>query len=76
MAGEYWDAGYFKKTKNDKTFFVKCGSAKQNEDGSFRVYLDAYPLPGEYGVVLDIKPQRERSGGSRPASSSSDDAPW
>lgn len=72
---EYWDAGYFKKTKNDKTFFVKCGSAKPNEDGGFRIYLDALPLAGEYGVVLDIKPQRERSGGSR-QSSGSEDAPW
>ena len=61
---DYLDAGYFKKTKTGKTFFVRCGSAKVNDNGETQVYLDAYPLAGEYGVVLVIKPKQDRDGGS------------
>ncbi len=57
---DYWEAGYFKKTKTGKNFFIKCGSAKQNDNGGFTVYLDSYPLAGEFGVTLNINPPRDR----------------
>lgn len=54
---DYFDCLMFKKTKNDKTFAVRLGSAKKRDDGGFNVYLDALPPGGEFAIV----PQRDRT---------------
>lgn len=57
MNSDYFDCVIFKKTKNDKTFAVRIGSAKQRDDKGFQVYLDALPPDGQFCIV----PQRERA---------------
>jgi hypothetical protein len=60
---DYFDCILFKKTKNDKTFAVKIGSAKKRDDGGFQVYLDALPTgDGSFAIV----PQKARE--TRPPS--------
>lgn len=55
---EYFDCILFKKTKNDKTFAVKLGTAKKRDDGGFNVYLDALPTgDGSFAIV----PQRDKA---------------
>lgn len=41
------------RPKSDGTgsFWVRVGSAFQNDNGKIMVYLDAYPLPDKEGVV-------------------------
>ena len=70
---EYWDVGTWKETKSGKNFFTKLGSATQNEDGGWTIFLDALPLPGSKGGCrMTIKPPRQR-----PAQSDADpDAPF
>jgi len=58
---EYWDCIRFVKTKNDKTKAVRLGSAKQRDDGSWSVYLDALPPDGQFAIV----PQRKREGADK-----------
>lgn len=54
----YFDCIIFKKTKADKTFAVRIGSAKKRTtDEGFNVYLDALPPSGEFVIV----PQREKT---------------
>jgi hypothetical protein len=65
MAGDYWEVGQWKKTPNDKNFFVKLGTAKQKDDGGFYVDLDALPLSrpdnnGNLRCSIVIQPQREK----------------
>lgn len=67
---DYFDCLMFKKTKNDKTFAVRLGSAKKRDDGGFNVYLDALPPGGEFAIV----PQRDRQP-ARQAEPSKWDAP-
>lgn len=68
---QYWDCIIFKRTKADKIFPVRIGSAKPRTDGQgFNIYLDALPPNGEFAVV----PQRERKV-TRQAEPSNWDAP-
>lgn len=59
---EYFDCIIFKKTKADKTFAVRIGSAKKRtSDEGFNVYLDALPLgDGQFAIV----PQKARGKGN------------
>ncbi len=54
---ERWEIVCFKKTKNDKTFAVRLGSASKRDDGGFWLNLDALPH-GEGSVA--IVPPREK----------------
>jgi hypothetical protein len=66
MAGKRWDC-ITPRPKNDGTsFWVRIGSAFQNDNGKIMVYLDAYPLPDKEGVCKillseprDSRPQAE-----------------
>lgn len=70
---DYFDCVLFKKTKNDKTFAVKLGSAKKREDGGFNVYLDALPTgDGSFSIV----PQRPRAAASKVNQATDDETPW
>jgi len=59
---EYMEVLSWKKTKSDKNFAVRIGSAKKLENGNIAVYLDALPIPGPDGCQLTIAPKRERNG--------------
>lgn len=60
---DYFDCIAFKKTKNDKTFAVRLGSAKKRDDGGFNVYLDAFPVgDGSFSIV----PQRDKKSEADP----------
>lgn len=51
----------FKKTKNDKVFAVKLGTAVKRDDGGFAAWLDALPAPGPSGSYeIQIVAPRER----------------
>lgn len=55
------DVIQFKKTKNDKTYAVKLGSATPNKNGDgFNIYLDAMPASVNGQFQFSIVPQRER----------------
>lgn len=38
------------RDKGGKTYWMKIGSAFTNRDGSFNVYLDAYPANGKLQI--------------------------
>jgi len=57
---DYWDVVHFKKTKSDKTFAVKLGSAKQQQNGGWALYLDAMPAAVDGQYLLNITPPREQ----------------
>lgn len=54
------DVGQWRKSKNDKDFFVRLGSAITLKNGNIAIYLDALPMPGPDGCQLTIQPPRER----------------
>ena len=41
---------YTIKSREDKNYWIKIGSAFVNKDGSLQVYLDAMPLSGELNI--------------------------
>jgi hypothetical protein len=41
---------YTIKTRGEKNYWVKIGSAFVNKDASLNVYLDAMPLSGELNI--------------------------
>lgn len=51
----------FKKTKNDKVFAVKLGTALPRDDGGFTAWLDAIPAPGPSGSyeIQIVKPREK-----------------
>ncbi len=51
----------FRKTKNDKVFAVKLGTAMPRDDGGFSCWLDAMPAPGASGVyeIQIVKPREK-----------------
>lgn len=67
---DFFDIVMFKKSKNDKTFSVKLGSAKQRDDGGF--WLDFTALPYGEGSVA-ICPQRPRTEGAQTKRPGGDD---
>lgn len=55
------DVVQFKKTKNDKTFAVRLGSAVRSKNGDgWNLYLDAIPAPEEGQYRLSVVPSREQ----------------
>jgi hypothetical protein len=56
---DYFDVISFKKTKADKPYAVKLGSAKKRDDGGFSLYLDAIPAPENGQFIMAITPRRE-----------------
>lgn len=63
---ERYDVISFRKTKNDKVFVVRLGSASPREGGGFNCWLDAMPVPGPSGSYeIQIMPPRDK--GEKPA---------
>ena len=56
----YWDVLAFRYSRNGNPFVIKLGIAKQRDDGSFAVHLDAIPAPVEGQYHFSVVPQRER----------------
>lgn len=58
-----FDVVSFRKTKNNKVYAVRLGSASKRDDGEgFSCWLDAMPAPGVSGQFeIQIVPQREKS---------------
>lgn len=57
----YYDAIYFKKGKEGKTFALRLGSAlKSDKHDGFIAYLDAIPAPVDGQYVISIVPPREK----------------
>lgn len=54
-----YDVISFRKTKNDKVFAVRLGTATPRDDGGFSCWLDAMPTPGASGVyeIQIVKPR-------------------
>jgi hypothetical protein len=75
---EYFDVISFRKTKNDKTFAVKLGSAKKRDDGGFNLYLHSFPAPTDGQYLITVAPPREQGAGDarKPARELDDGAPF
>lgn len=58
-----YDVISFRKTKNDKVFAVKLGSAQARDDGGFNAWLDAMPAPGPSGQfeIQIVKPRDKKA---------------
>lgn len=56
-----FDVVSFRKSKNDKVYAIRLGSASKRDDGGFNAWLDALPAPGASGSYeIQIVPQREK----------------
>lgn len=57
----------YKKDGEDKTFWLKVGSAWKNDKGMVTVYLDAYPLPdpNKEGKAVIMLFEPKKKGGQR-----------
>lgn len=55
-----FDVVSFRKTKNDKTYAVRLGSAVARDDGGFNLYLDAIPgtVDGQFQMSV-VKPRKK-----------------
>jgi hypothetical protein len=65
---ERFDVVTFRKTKNDKVFAIRLGSASPRDDGGFSLWLDAMPAPGpsgQYEIVV-CKPRDRKSSEDTP----------
>ncbi len=60
-----------KNEKTGKTYWMRLGSAFENRDGSYNVYLDAYPANGR----LQIRDLDERDFQSKSSDASDEDSP-
>ena len=60
-----YDVISFKKTKNDKVFAVRLGTATARDDGGWSCWLDAMPAPGASGSyeIQIVKPREKRQPG-------------
>ena len=60
-----YDVISFKKTKNDKVFAVRLGTATPRDDGGWSCWLDAIPAPGASGSyeIQIVKPREKRQPG-------------
>lgn len=60
-----------KNPKTGKTYWVRCGAAYTNRDGSTNIYLDTYPTNGQLQVrelnEYDLKRRAERTGAGNDA---------
>lgn len=76
---DYFDVLSFRKTRNDKTYAVKLGTAKRRDDGGFTLYLDAMPAPEGNQFVMTVAPRRERpsaGGNAQPSTQLDDEIPF
>lgn len=61
MSDERFDVISFRKTKNNKVFAVRLGTASKRDDGGFNLWLDAMPAPGPSGSYeIQVVPPREK----------------
>ncbi len=62
---DYYDVLAFRKTRNDKSYAVKLGTAKKKDDGGFWVDCDAMiaPTDGKFSFIIAPRKEREASGG-------------
>lgn len=61
MSDERYEVISFRKTKNNKVFAVRLGTASKRDDNGFNCWLDAMPAPGASGVYeIQIVPPREK----------------
>lgn len=69
---EWWEVGQWKEAKSGKKWFLKLGSAKQDDKtGGFVIFMDALPIQDSAGrCMLNIQPQRERGAGGNFGSTS------
>ncbi len=63
MSGDRYDVISFKKTKNDKVFAVRLGTATPRDDGGWSCWLDAIPAPGASGCyeIQIVKPREKQT---------------
>jgi len=63
-----FDVVSFRKTKNDKVFAIRLGSATKRDDGGFSCWLDALPAPGPSGTyeIQIVAPRDKKAGGDTP----------
>lgn len=73
---EYFDIIMFKKSRNDKAYSVKLGSATKRDDGGFYLNFDAVPFGAGDVVVMPRKEKGERAGKSVPDADDSDRIPF
>lgn len=57
-----FDVVQFKKTQSGKTYAVRLGSAQQNQQGNWNLYLDAMPASDGGQFKMTIVPPREKRG--------------
>lgn len=64
---ERFDVINFRKTKNDKVFAVRIGTASPRDDGGFNCWLDAMPAPGPSGSyeIQIVKPRDKQAAPAR-----------
>lgn len=62
---DWWEVGQWKEAKSGKKWFLKLGSAKQDDrNGGFVIFMDALPIQDSAGrCMLNIQPPRERGAG-------------
>lgn len=73
---DYLDVISWKKTKADKNFAVRIGSAKKLDNGNIAVYLDALPIPGPDGCQITICPRREKMAAPTNSREMNDEIPF
>lgn len=71
-----------RKSRDDKTFWTKIGTAWQNDKGGIQLVFDALPLPDSEGRcvanLFEPKPRDGQASTSRAAPSQDidDEVPW
>lgn len=72
-----FDVISFRKSKNDKVYAVRLGSASPRDDNGFNCWLDAMPAPGPSGSFeIQIVPQREKTAARGKDDLNSDSIPF
>lgn len=65
-----------KNAKTGKTYWVRCGSAFTNRDGSTNIYLDVYPTNGQLQVRELDERDRQRRGDRANEGNAADNLPF
>lgn len=56
-----FEVGQWRTSQSGKKFFQRMGSAKQNDDGGFSIWLDALPFPrSDNHPILTVKLERAK----------------
>jgi hypothetical protein len=67
MSDERYEVISFRKSKNNKVYAVRLGSASRRDDNGFNMWLDAMPAPGPSGSYeIQVVPPREKRDSSEP----------